>query len=394
MITKLSIQNYRSILNLNIRLKRLNVVTGANGSGKSNLYKALRLLAETAKGGVINSIASEGGLNSTYWAGPAKLTSAMIKGEVPVQGGPMKGPKRLKLGFTDEQFGYSISLGLPPRGSDNSVDNLPSAFCFDPEIKHECIWAGNLYKPSKTLIARKGPSLKNRRDNGWDVITNQMNSFSSMFDQLADPTSAPETYLMREQIRDWRFYDHFRTDSNAPARQIQLGTRTPVLHHDGRDLAAALQTIIEIGDHVALANTISDAFPGCKLEVDHQNNGRFQIQFYQYGLLRPLSGAELSDGMLRYILWVAALLTPRPPSLMILNEPETSLHPDLIPPLARLIQKASENSQIWVISHNQRLVRLLSSSEECQSIVLEKQLGQTIVKDQGLLNKPAWNWPD
>ena len=51
---------------------------------------------------------------------------------------------------------------------------------------------------------------------------------------------------------------------------------------------------------------------------------------------------------LRYILWVAALLTPRPPELMVLNEPETSLHPDLLPALARLITFAAEHSQVWV----------------------------------------------
>ena len=59
----------------------------------------------------------------------------------------------------------------------------------------------------------------------------------------------------------------------------------------------------------------------------------------QPGLLRPLKAAELSDGTLRYLLWIAALLSPRPPELLVLNEPETSLHPDLLPALARLIAR-------------------------------------------------------
>jgi predicted ATPase len=94
-----------------------------------------------------------------------------------------------------------------------------------------------------------------------------------------------------------------------------------------------LQTIIEIGDVEALNDTICDAFPGAKLTIDVHGDGRFSINFFQQGLLCSLTGAELSDGTLRYILWVAALLTPRPPSLMVLNEPETSLHPDLFPAL-------------------------------------------------------------
>lgn len=112
-----------------------------------------------------------------------------------------------------------------------------------------------------------------------------------------------------------------------------MGSRTPVLHHDGRDVAAALQTIIEIGDERGLRGAIADAFPGSELSIIVQDDGRFSIELRQEGLLRPLFGAELSDGTLRYLLWVAALLTPRPPSLMVLNEPETSLHPELLPAL-------------------------------------------------------------
>ena len=67
----------------------------------------------------------------------------------------------------------------------------------------------------------------------------------------------------------------------------------------------------------------------------------------QHGLLRPLKASELSDGTLRYLLLVAALLSPRPPTLMILNEPETSLHPDLLPPLARLIEQAASAGRSW-----------------------------------------------
>jgi predicted ATPase len=80
---------------------------------------------------------------------------------------------------------------------------------------------------------------------------------------------------------------------------------------------------------------------------------------HQHGLLRPLRAAELSDGSLRYLLLVAALLSPPPPELMVLNEPETSLHPDLRPPLSRLIAKVSRRSQIIVVSHAEHLVTAL-----------------------------------
>ncbi|GAA3921977.1 AAA family ATPase [Litoribacillus peritrichatus] len=386
MITAFAINNYRSVLDLKMSLGSLNVVTGANGSGKSNLYRALRLLADTAQGGVVNSLAREGGLESTFWAGPETISDRMKSGEVPVQGGPRKDAVRLRLGFATEEFGYAVSLGVPKPS--------PSLFSLDPEIKRECIWAGPSYRPANLLVDRKGPMVRVREGRRWNVVAQHLSSFTSMFDQISDPTSSPVVFHMRELIRSWRFYDHFRTDKAAPARLPQLGTRTPVLHHDGRDLAAALQTIFEIGDHKALEEAIDNAFPGARIRIDRHEDGRFTLAFYQEGLLRPLTASELSDGTLRYLLLVAALLTPRPPGMMVLNEPETSLHPDLLPALAKLIIHASQHSQIWVVSHASRLIAALNSDPGCCAIELEKVLGQTEVLGQGLLDQPSWHWPD
>ncbi|NBF01636.1 AAA family ATPase [Pseudomonas sp. Fl5BN2] len=386
MLKTLAVANYRSINSLLIPLGRLNLITGPNGSGKSNLYRALRLLAETAQGGVVNALAREGGLDSTFWAGPEKISRRMRNGEVPVQASVRSSSKRLRLGFAGEDFSYAIALGLPEPST--------SEFSLDPEIKKECIWSGPFYRPASLLVDRHGPLIRARQGRSWEVLAQHTPNFDSLFDQVGSLRSSPEVLQMREFIRRWRFYDHFRSDSEAPVRQPQLGTRTPVLHHDGRDLAAALQTIREIGDPEALQAAISDAFPGARLNIAPLPGGRFAIEFYQEGLLRPLSAAELSDGTLRYLLLVAALLTPRPPSLMVLNEPETSLHPDLLPALARLIIGASMQCQVWVVSHARRLIAALQEDPECNCIVLEKELGQTGIVGQRMLDEPAWYWPD
>ncbi len=386
MLKTLAVGNYRSLLNLVVPLGPLNLITGPNGSGKSNLYNALRLLAESAQNGVVNALAREGGLQSTVWAGPENISRRMETGEVPVQGTTRKEAVRLRLGFTAEDFGYSISLGLPTPSI--------SAFGLDPEIKRECIWAGPFYRPASLLVDRNNGVVRTRSGRDWTLVGYSLGEFDSIFSHIADPVGTPEVYWMRERIRSWRFYDHFRTDREAPARSPHLGTRTPVLRHDGGDLAAALQTIREIGDSVGLDAAIRDAFPGGSIADAQLQEGRFSIEFSHDGLQRPLSGTELSDGTLRYLLWVAALLTPRPPSLMILNEPETSLHPDLLPALARLITRASENTQVWVISHAKGLISALKKHRSCNLIELKKDLGRTQIITQKLLNQPAWHWPD
>jgi predicted ATPase len=154
-------------------------------------------------------------------------------------------------------------------------------------------------------------------------------------------------------------------------------------------LAAAIQTIREIGDSVALDGAVADAFDGVRVDVTG-DRGYLEIEVRQHGMLRSLKGAELSDGTLRYLLLVSALLSPRPPTLMILNEPETSLHPDLLDPLARLIAGAAARSQIFVVTHARPLAESLLGEADCRLFVLTKELGETIVSDA---ERPSWTWP-
>jgi predicted ATPase len=384
MLTTLAISNYRSLRNLIVPLQQLNLITGPNGSGKSSVYRALRLLADTAQGGVITSLAREGGLPSTLWAGPETIGRAVKRGEHRVEGTVRKERTNLRLGFAGDDFGYAIDLGLPAPSN--------SAFGLDPEIKTETIWAGPIMRPASILIDRHGAVVRSKDEEGeWNVLAYQLSSFDSMMTQFADPRNAPEMLRLREQIRAWRFYDHFRTDVDAPARLPQIGTHTPILSNDGSDMAAAIQTILEIGDHDALNEAVDDAFPGSQIRVLNIE-GRFEIEMHQKGLLRPLKAAELSDGTLRYILWIAALLTPRPPGLLVLNEPETSLHPDLLPALGRLIASAAERSQVLIVTHAPSLIQALEDRRDCNSVRLKKNFGETTIVGADDLDLPGWRW--
>lgn len=440
MLTTVAVSGYRSLRDVVVPLHGLDVVTGANGSGKSSLYRALRLLAGCGRGDVIGALAREGGLQSALWAGPATLGGAR-KGGYAAQGTTRKGPVSLRLGFASDDFGYLVDLGLPQQAS--GADASPSAFLRDPEIKREVVWAGAVMRPNTVLVRRRWSVVETRaaggtewdpapewdaadewesdpepgrggprgrdglppRRSGWTELTRSLRPWESMLTELADPERAPELLRVRRSIRGWRFYDGFRVDAEAPARRAQVGTRTAVLADDGSDLAAALQTIREDG-RSALDAAIADAFDGAILDIP-VTDGRFDVHLHQPGMLRPLSSAELSDGTLRYLCLVAAMLTVDPPPLMVLNEPETSLHPDLLAPLARLMRAASERTQIMVVSHSEPLIRELGVTEgggdqddeapvgsgsPVWRVTLVKDLGETFVEGQGLLTTPPWNW--
>ena len=391
MLRTLAIENYRSLRQLVLPLTSLTVVTGANGTGKSSLYRSLRLLADGARNGMVAALAREGGLPSTLWAGPEQTGRAVREGRHPVQGTASRRQSiALKLGFAEDDFGYAIDLGLP-------TDTM-TVFGRDPVIKRESVWSGPVLRPSTVLCDRLGGFVRVRDDDGGWSTPFPIRDYDSMLSEFADPQRAPELLGLRDRIRSWRFYDHFRTDAAAPARASQVGTRTVVLSHDGADVAAALQTIREIGDAAALDAAVESAFPGSRLTIAAADDGRLTVELHQHGLLRPLDAAELSDGTLRYLLWIAALLSPRPASLLVLNEPETSLHPDLLTPLGQLISQAASRTQVIAVSHARTLIGAveLGASQagiELTAFELLKEFGETRVAGREPLDGPAWVWP-
>src|SRR4249919_204067 len=110
----IAVEGYRSLRSLYVPVERLTVITGANGSGKSSLYRVLSLLVAAARGSVVPALAREGGLESTLWAGPERISGAMRRGEQPVQGTVRSGPVALRIGLGTDDLSYAVDLGLPP----------------------------------------------------------------------------------------------------------------------------------------------------------------------------------------------------------------------------------------------------------------------------------------
>lgn len=385
-ITTVAISGYRSLRDVVLPLSALTVITGANGTGKSSVYRSLRLLADIADDRIIGSLAREGGFESVLWAGPEVISTGMREGSTPIQGTVRRKPVALKLGFAEDDLSYAIELGLPvPLGT--------SLFNGDPEIKREVVWTGEKPTPARVIADRRGPRVQARgaaggAPAGLRSIRTDMRPYDSLVRHLIGPDAPWEVASLRERLGTWRFYDHFRTDDAAPARRPQVGTRTTALSPTGADLAAAVQTIREIGDGRALDAAVDQAFPGARVEVG-ADGGLFQLVMCQRGMLRPLAVSELSDGTLRFLLLAVALLTPRPAPLLVVNEPETSLHGDLIPALAALIARAGDDGQVIVVSHERTLVRSLRDAG-ASLIELYKNTGETIADASEFA---TWTWP-
>jgi predicted ATPase len=360
-IEELRVAGYRSVRDLTLPLGRINVLVGPNGCGKTNLYRALYLLSRAAAGQVAAALAEEGGMPSVLWAGERNRNEKA----------------RMTLAVQLDALAYEIVCGLPIPSLQPNRE--PSTFCLDPQVKEERVWF--LEKKRRVvLLERDHTSASARNAEGVRVSYRlALSESESVLSQLREPEQFPALSALCREFLSWRFYHRFRTDAEAPLRHPQIGVRTFVLDHDGRDLAATLQTIVENGHGPDLDAAVDRAFPGAVLRI-FSERGRFHIGLEMPGFQRAFDGRELSDGTLHYLCLLAALLTPRPPSMLALNEPEASIHPDLLEPLAELIVQAGRESQLWITTHSQLLADHVHRLCGARPVCLDKVDGRTVVK--------------
>lgn len=358
-LTDIHIAGYRSVRSIHFPVRQLSVLVGANGVGKTNLYRGLELVQSAATGTLASDIAREGGLGSVFWAGERKSH------ETP----------RLVLSVSLEDIGggprdYSLELGFAPSYEVEIGFRAPTAAAFplEAQIKAERLTLKHGSRPV-VLMERKQGSVWARDSEGRRVLADD--SLLASETALSALRGYPEIDAVRETLSAWRFFHGFRTDPASPLRQPGLAVTSPLLAANGSNLAAVFATLRHIReDSLDLDRAIDDAFPGARLDVPvPEENASFTLTFPDMPK-RAFGAAELSDGTLQFLALMGALLSYRLPPLIALNEPESSLHPELLPALARVIAKAAERSQIWVVTHS----TVLSDAIAAETGILPRQV--------------------
>lgn len=353
----LRVSGYRSLKKIALPLDHLAVYLGANGTGKTNIYRALELCHHAAKGDLSKWLAEQGGMDSVFWAGPRKSHE---KARIEVT---------LELG----DYRYHIELGYRTPTT--------AAFNGEPLIKEERI--EHLSNGRKyTLMSRKGPAISVvDRDDKKILLDDHLLPTQTALSAIPTDIAASTVTALRDTFLDWRFYHAFRVDPDAPVRKPTPAITATKLDSDGGNLGAVFATLAHIREDVNdLRSIVKMAFNGAELIIPEPD------MIADFGMLwrelpqRVFTQAELSDGTIQFLALCGALLSYSTPKLIVLNEPETSLHPDMMPALANLIAKASEVSQIVIVTHSERLTRELESLTACPVRLVQKEDGETKIK--------------
>ncbi len=364
---------YRSLRSIRIPLSKLTVFVGANGVGKTNLYRALQLLQASAAGMLSQELAGEGGMQSALWAGkrtPNQPAQLMLSADF--------GEARAATGYR-----YSVAVGLPPSVTDEegNIHVRGNAFALEAQVKEESL-VFESGRRSEKLLERRGPHLAARDEAGVrQEIETELMASETALGSLSDPSRFPDLHMIQRTMLDWRFYHDLRTDASSPLRRPCLAVTSPTLTSDGSNLAAVFATLVHIRKDTAdLNRAIEEAFPGARLVVPNPDRtASFGMIFPDYPK-RVFESSELSDGTLRYLALAGVLLAYRLPAFVALNEPETSLHPDLLDPLARLIVRAAERTQMWLVTHSQPLAAALAEHGGIKPRIVIKRNGETWIE--------------
>ncbi len=337
-------------------LEPLNVIIGPNASGKSNLIEALSILAGTPKD-IQEPLRKGGGTVEWLWKGTQDPGSATI--EVTVDALWNKIPIRYRLSFTEFFARFVLN--------DEAIeDAYPSALGEDPTFYYQ-------YRCGKPVIRVEGETASERPLNKDDLITDQ-----SILSQRKDPDSLAELSFLVFHFGRMRFYREFQLGHDSPLRKPQQADLVQdYLLEDGSNLAVVLSFLLNQPPIKAtILEYLQEFYPSVQDTLAPVLGGNIQMSFHEEGLYHPVPSTRLSDGTLRFLCLLAVLCNPERSSVICIEEPETGLHPDVIPTLAKLLVEASERSQIIVTTHSDILVDALSETPEAV-VICEKVNGAT-----------------
>ncbi len=334
MIENIKICNFKSIKNLDLDLRQINVLIGANGVGKSNFISFFKLLKSLQNDKLNTYVAKNGYMDNLVYFGHEG--EAFIQGQIVFSEEPGKPSHRYELRLIPDHRNLALAKA---KVHFESSDRL------------------NIKKEGQELVSDSYTSYNN---------TDQSSHLVHEEDEVYKITI--------KHFNDFYLYHFHDTSFNSPLKKIASLHDNVFLQEDGSNLPAFLYYLQEKHPRVLsiiekTIHSIAPFFDKFNLQPDRLNEEYIQLEWKEVGHDRYQNAHNLSDGTLRFIALTTLLLQPNPPKVIIIDEPELGLHPSAIEKLAGLVRKVSAKSQVILATQS---IQLVNNFEPEDIIVVDR----------------------
>ena len=361
-IRRLEISGYRSLADVVWEPGPLNLLIGANGSGKSNLLRALNLLRAAMEGKLSETVLRAGGMVPILWDGRTHSIHIGIMADNPAKS---DGKSTLTYHLKLEQVGHSGSFIITNESvlaTINSGQNelsLLSRIGNNAEVYTDVLEHATFIEP---------------------LITNERESALS---QIIYDTVNNEISQFRGQLSEIRVYHDVRVDTDSEIRRAAVTRLEEKIDQDGANLVAVLHTLYSSERtfredlNMAMRAAFGEEFE--ELIFPPAEDGRVQLRLRWRSLKHAQSAADLSDGTLRFLFLITVLANPIAPSLIAIDEPETGLHPSMFPIVAEYAIEAAKRTQVILTTHSPQFLNAFSEFPDITTVA-ESHEGKTVLR--------------
>ena len=334
--TRLQVEGFRHLRNIDLPLEPLNILIGANGVGKTSILEVMSILASSADGRLQEVISSLGGLSSLItldYKEPLRLVL-----ERPIEGHE---PSNYELHLSLAALGYSLPF--------------------------ECLSQFQKYKQDAfTYIDSKGNYIRYFDVDKKRLMTPTWDHrpFETSLSQVPKMYREPEQF--RQTLASSTLYHTLDVSPRSPVRIPQQMRPASLPGKDGEDLVSCLYFMRETDEErfEAVEDTLKAAFPSFeRLTFPPVAAGSITMAWKEHHFSQPIYAHQLSEGTLRFLWLVTLLQSPQLPTVTMIDEPEVSLHPEMLRLLAGLLREASNRTLLIVATHSDRFVRFLEPTE-------------------------------
>ncbi len=351
-ISRLNIRGFRSLRDVTWEPGRLNVLIGPNGSGKSNLLRALMLLQKAVQGELPEAILRAGGISPLLWDGQVSELSWSARVDPP-------------LDRRRESEALSYELGLRQLGSGSSY-----------RIERELLAELPLQATGEVRkFLERTPQRAVFFDPPERWVTAQRDDLpddQTLLSLIAGPFGNPVLTGFRTVVDGWAVHHDMRVDPGAEVRQAAVARVEHRVNADGQNLIPVLHTFYTGSREFkrSIDDAMRVAFSGDyeELVFPPAADQRVQLRVRWRTLRSEQTMADLSDGTIRFLMLLAILNAPSPGEMIAIDEPETGLHPSMLPIIAEHAAEAATRTQVVLTTHSTQLLDALTEFQPTTTV--------------------------